>query len=66
MGSRGFLKAVCAFANDLDNWGGNYIVIGVKEDNGRPVYPLEGVSTDKIDAYQSMQNVSLLELCIFR
>lgn len=25
------LKTVCAFANDLDNWGGGYIVIGVEE-----------------------------------
>lgn len=24
------LKSVCAFANDLDNWGGGYIVIGVE------------------------------------
>lgn len=38
------LKTVCAFANDLDNWGGGYIVIGVKEDNGRPMYPLLGVT----------------------
>lgn len=46
------LKTVCAFANDLDNWGGGYIIIGVKEENGRPVYPLKGVNLDKIDAYQ--------------
>ena len=46
------LKSVCAFANDLDNWGGGYIVIGVEEDNGRPVYPLKGVPIDRIDSYQ--------------
>lgn len=46
------MKTICAFANDLDNWGGGYIVIGVEENNGRPVYPLMGVSTDKLDAYQ--------------
>lgn len=46
------LKTVCAFANDLDNWGGGYIVIGVKEENGRPVYPLKGISVEKLDAYQ--------------
>lgn len=23
------LKTICAFANDLDNWGGGYIIIGV-------------------------------------
>ncbi|MCH5340738.1 MAG: putative DNA binding domain-containing protein [Acetatifactor sp.] len=46
------LKTVCAFANDLDNWGGGYVVIGVKEENGRPVYPLKGVPVNKIDMYQ--------------
>ncbi len=46
------LKTVCAFANDLDNWGGGYIVIGVEEKNGRPVYPLKGVPVNKIDNYQ--------------
>ena len=46
------LKTVCAFANDLDNWGGGYVVIGVDEEDGRPVYPLRGVPIDKVDAYQ--------------
>ena len=46
------LKTVCAFANDLDNWGGGYIIIGVEEENGRPVYPLKGVPAEKLDAYQ--------------
>lgn len=46
------LKSICAFANDLDNWGGGYIVIGVEEKNGQPVYPLKGVPTGKIDGYQ--------------
>lgn len=46
------LKTICAFANDIDNWGGGYIVIGVKENNGRPEFPLKGVEIDKLDAYQ--------------
>ena len=46
------LKTICAFANDLDNWGGGYIVIGVREENGKPAYPLLGVPADKLDAYQ--------------
>lgn len=46
------LKTICAFANDLDNWGGGYIVIGVGESDGAPIYPLKGVPTDKLDAYQ--------------
>lgn len=46
------LKTICAFANDIDNWGGGYIVIGVKEQDGRPSFPLQGVPPEKIDAYQ--------------
>ena len=46
------LKTICAFANDLDNWGGGYIVIGVEEKEGRPVYPLPGVPAGIIDKYQ--------------
>lgn len=53
------LKTVCAFANDLDNWGGGYIVIGVEEKNGQPIYPLKGIEADKIDAYQK----SILSKC---
>ena len=48
----GSIKTICAFANDLDNWGGGYIVIGVAEENGIPQRPLQGVPTGKIDAYQ--------------
>ena len=25
------LKTICAFANDLDNWGGGYIVLGIDD-----------------------------------
>ncbi len=53
------LKTVCAFANDIDNWGGGYIVIGVEEKEGCPVYPLKGVPDSKIDSYQK----SILEKC---
>ena len=39
------LKTICAFANDLDNWGGGYIIIGVQEVNGRPI---KGCATRKV------------------
>lgn len=29
------LKTIGAFANDTDNWGGGYIVIGLKENQGQ-------------------------------
>ena len=47
------LKTICAFANDIDNWGGGYIVIGVKEQDGRPVFPLEGLPAAQIDNIQN-------------
>ena len=44
------LKTICAFANDLDNWGGGYIVVGVREeDDGSRT--LVGVPADKVDGY---------------
>ncbi len=45
-------RSVCAFANDFDNIGGGYIVIGVKEENGRPVRPVKGVNIDQLDRIQ--------------
>ena len=46
------LKTITAFANDLDNWGGGYIVIGVEEENGIPLKPYSGVPVNKVDAWQ--------------
>ncbi|MGM9643718.1 MAG: helix-turn-helix domain-containing protein [Eubacteriales bacterium] len=44
------LKTICAFANDLDNWGGGYLVIGVEDKDGEPAN-LKGVPKGKVDAY---------------
>ncbi|MDO4163271.1 MAG: putative DNA binding domain-containing protein [Bacteroides sp.] len=43
--------SVCAFANDFDDLGGGYIVIGVDTDDetGVAIRPVEGISTEKID-----------------
>jgi ATP-dependent DNA helicase RecG len=53
------MHTICAFANDYNNWGGGYIVIGIKEDNGVPVFPAKGVSLQDIDSIQK----KLLNLC---
>lgn len=37
------VRTVCAFANDLLNLGGGYVVIGVREEGGRPVLPADGL-----------------------
>ena len=37
------LHTICAFANDIENWGGGYIIIGIEEENGMPVFPITGL-----------------------
>ena len=45
------LKTICIFENDIDNWGGGYLVIGVKsKENGLPD-SLVCVNPNKVDAY---------------
>lgn len=50
------LKTICAFANDFNNWGGGYIIIGVKEENGIPVLPPIGLNIKSIDKIQQELN----------
>ena len=53
------LHTLCAFANDIDNWGGGYVIIGVEERNGRPVFPVKGIEPDDVDEIQK----ALLNVC---
>ena len=46
------LHTICAFANDFHNLGGGYLVIGVEEENGRPMLPPKGVDPQRLDAIQ--------------
>lgn len=43
------IRTICAFANDIDNVGGGYIVIGVEEENGQPKFPVKGIPRERID-----------------
>lgn len=52
------VQALCAFANDFHNWGGGYLVLGVKTQDGRPVLPPDGLQPEQADAWQR----KLLEL----
>ena len=54
------LHTICAFANDFHNLGGGYIVLGVEEQNGRPVLPPTGIDPESVEAIQKD-----LELGIF-
>ena len=46
------VKTVCAFANDLLNLNGGYIVLGVEEEGGRPVLPPRGLDDLDFDKVQ--------------
>ena len=53
------LKTISAFANDIDNWGGGYIVIGIQEEDGHIKEPIQGLKIDEIDDIQK----DLLKYC---
>lgn len=40
---------ICAFATDLENTGGGYILVGVEEENGIARRPVKGISDIEID-----------------
>lgn len=43
------IHSICAFANDIDNVGGGYIIVGVEEKDGTPVLPVKGISQERVD-----------------
>lgn len=53
------VHTLCAFANDINNWGGGYVIVGIDEQNGVPVLPPEGLSLSHLDSIQK----ELLNLC---
>lgn len=55
------LKTISAFANDIDNWGGGYIVLGANEKDGKVVRPVKGIEPGSIDKIQK----ELLRYCKF-
>ena len=46
------VHTITAFANDVDNMGGGYIVIGIEEENGRPKIPISGLNKEALDRIQ--------------
>lgn len=53
------IHAICAFANDIDNWGGGYIIVGAAEERGLLKRPIEGLDPKRLDGIQK----ELLNLC---
>lgn len=46
------VRTICAFANDVQNLNGGYIVIGVEEKDGKCILPPKGLEPAKIEAAQ--------------
>jgi len=46
------MHSMCAFGNDIHNWGGGYIIAGVAEENGRPILPPAGLDVNSLDRIQ--------------
>ena len=46
------MRSVCAFANDFENQGSGYIIIGVDEKEGKPVRPVLGFNPDEYEKVQ--------------
>lgn len=43
------VHTICAFANDIDNIGGGYIVVGIEERDSVPQLPPKGIERGQID-----------------
>ena len=46
------LRTICAFANDYHNLNGGYVVIGVRERDGRAALPPSGLTAAEVEAAQ--------------
>ena len=47
------IRTICAFANDFENLGGGYVVIGQDcDDNGQPIFPPIGLQENQLDGIQ--------------
>jgi ATP-dependent DNA helicase RecG len=53
------IHTICAFANDINNWGGGYIILGIEEENGMPRLPVKGLDKKNINEI----NKDLLNKC---
>ncbi len=45
-------RTICAFANDFENIGGGYIIVGAEEVKGRAKRPVTGIPTEELDDIQ--------------
>ncbi|WP_461599054.1 AlbA family DNA-binding domain-containing protein, partial [Winogradskyella sp.] len=53
------MRSVCAFANDFENEGSGYIIVGVDEVDGKPIRPVFGFNPNDLEAIEKQ----LIGLC---
>jgi ATP-dependent DNA helicase RecG len=53
------IQSICAFANDIENVGGGYIIVGLESEDGIPKFPSERIKRTDIDKI----NQDLLNKC---
>lgn len=53
------MRSICAFANDFDNEGSGYIIIGVDEVDGKPIRPVLGFEPSGLEKIEKQ----LVALC---
>lgn len=46
------IHTLCAYANDINNWDGGYVIIGVEEENGKAKLPPIGLHVQELDTIQ--------------
>ncbi len=54
------IRTLCAFANDFENIGGGYVIIGQDcDDHGQPIFPPVGIQDNQVEKIQQ----ELLQYC---
>jgi ATP-dependent DNA helicase RecG len=53
------IRTMCAFANDINEYGSGYIVVGIEEKDGTPILPPSGLQKEQVDSIQK----KFVELC---
>lgn len=46
------IHTMCAYANDIKEYGSGYIIVGIEESNGNPILPPAGLNPNQLDKIQ--------------
>ena len=60
------IHTICAFANDLHNVNGGYLVIGIRAEDGIPVLPPKGLPMNCGAVQETVDRIRLRWMCMQR